>query len=153
MDGFEKAGNGSVFGVIDWDTKNEENGRVFVLGYGQRYSIESYILDPLLIGALLLREKVDIAHRDRMGVTGNETHVDLRDFGNDRLQRIADVVTIHLGYDVAQDRLECEYVNGRRIQIPKALLTSKGHELETLIKANTRFCNGFIRRMPSKTQS
>lgn len=51
------AGNKTVYGIIDWDTKNNPNQRVRVLGHRQRYSIENYILDPLLVVALLLREK------------------------------------------------------------------------------------------------
>jgi ABC-type multidrug transport system ATPase subunit len=53
-----KCGNKTAYGIIDWDLKNNENERVKVLGYGNRYSIENYILDPVLVVAFLLREKI-----------------------------------------------------------------------------------------------
>lgn len=50
-------GNKTVAGIIDWDNKNNDKDTIFVLGRDERYSIENFLLDPTLIGLLLLREK------------------------------------------------------------------------------------------------
>lgn len=50
-------GNESVFGLVDWDKRNDPEGRVHVLGHGKRYAIENYLLDPLLVAAISIREK------------------------------------------------------------------------------------------------
>jgi len=48
-------GVNNVFGVIDWDKKNGGDEAVFVLGENQGYSIETFLLDPLVVGCLLLQ--------------------------------------------------------------------------------------------------
>lgn len=54
------AGNNSVYGIIDWDLAKSkyDNPYVVTLGFESRYSIENYILDPLLISFLLIVEKL-----------------------------------------------------------------------------------------------
>lgn len=49
-------GNDQVYGIIDWDGSNTLKNRVLVLGEKDRYSIENYLLDPLLMGLLFIRE-------------------------------------------------------------------------------------------------
>src|SRR6185312_12591379 len=51
-------GNKSIYGIIDWDKKNQTSNNTKVLGENKRYSIESYIFDPVLMGYYLLREKL-----------------------------------------------------------------------------------------------
>lgn len=51
-------GNRYIFGIIDWDSCNNENDYVKVLGKNKRYSIENYIFDPILIAAYLFRENM-----------------------------------------------------------------------------------------------
>ena len=45
---------------------NNTNNFIKVIGDGNRYSIESYLFDPILIAALLLREK--IINREDLGL-------------------------------------------------------------------------------------
>ena len=52
------AGNKFIWGIIDWDGKNKGSEFVVVLGNGNRYSIENYLFVPILLSALLLREKL-----------------------------------------------------------------------------------------------
>ncbi|NMA74939.1 MAG: ATP-binding protein [Bacteroidales bacterium] len=55
-------GNDQIYGIIDWDTTNISEKRIIVLGEGKRYAIENYLLDPLLMGLLFIREtKVDVS--------------------------------------------------------------------------------------------
>lgn len=54
------AGNDQIYGIIDWDRENKPEGKVLVLGENERYAIENYLLDPLEMGLLLIRETVTI---------------------------------------------------------------------------------------------
>ena len=58
------SGNQSVFGLVDWDAKNQPHGRVHVLAGGSRYSLENLLLDPLLMLAFLVRER----HKEAVAV-------------------------------------------------------------------------------------
>jgi hypothetical protein len=83
----ERGGSRSVYGIIDWDLVNVGTDRVKVLGAGQRYSIENYLFDPLLIGALLLREKFFDSFE--LDLVEGENFLSLGTFSNGRLQQMA----------------------------------------------------------------
>ncbi|ABC36976.1 AAA ATPase domain protein [Burkholderia thailandensis E264] len=131
------AGNGTVFGIIDWDCVNSSADRVKVLGQGLRYSIENYIFDPILIAAFLFRER--FVSREELKLTEDETHADFTRFSDDRLQGIADFVVAkvkqRLTSEVATDTIECRYVGGNSIRVPSWYMTMQGHDLEGLLKS------------------
>lgn len=141
------AGNKTVFGIIDWDSVNTSADRVKVLGEGLRYSIENYLLDPILLAALLFRER--LVSRDDLKLTEDQTHLDFAVFDDSRLQGIADFVVgrvqQNLPNQIAIDNIECRYVGGRKIQIPKWYLTMQGHDLEGLVKNIFNGLNRFHR--------
>lgn len=124
-------GNNQVWGIIDYDLNNNSDTFVKVVGKGNRYSIENYILDPLLIGVLLLREKKIC--REEIGVKNNENYYDIRKFGSERLQIIVDYVINKLGMNIDSNCIECKLINEKIIKIPKMYLDKQGHELEKLI--------------------
>ncbi|MDF6480583.1 hypothetical protein NLO56_24465, partial [Escherichia coli] len=115
------AGNKTVFGIIDWDSTNSSTDRVKVLGEGLRYSIENYILDPILVAALLFRER--FVSRDDLNLTEEETHLDFARFDDSKLQGIANFVVgkvqQKLSAETAADSMECRYVGGKSIQVPR----------------------------------
>jgi len=127
-----EGGNRTVYGIIDWDKKNDGNERVKVLGHGKRYSIENYILDPLLLGAFLIREKW--IERDEIGFNSNETYVDIAKFDNDRLQVVANFIVSkvkNFSPPTSEEKnISCEYVGGQVISLPLWFLQIQGHELE-----------------------
>lgn len=128
------AGNKLVSGIIDWDCSNTSSETVKVLGNGSRYSIENYILDPLLIGALLLREK--IIAKEVLGLTQNETYIDLKHFNRERLQVIADYVIEQVSKFVNptdQTLTSVKLLNTIEINLPKWYLHHPGHPLESQI--------------------
>jgi hypothetical protein len=43
------AGNKSVYGLIDWDKCNQDKPFIFVAGLNNRYSLENYLYDPILL--------------------------------------------------------------------------------------------------------
>lgn len=141
------AGNKTVFGLIDWDAKNISTDKVKVLGEGFRYSIENYLLDPILLAALLFRER--FVSRDDLKLTEEQTHLDFAGFDNGKLQGIADFVVSkvqqNLPNETAGDSVECRYVGGNSIQIPRWYITMQGHDLEGLLKAIFGELNRFHR--------
>lgn len=128
------AGNKFVSGIIDWDSTNISSEVVKVIGNGNRYSIENYILDPLLIGVLLLREK--IVEKDVMGLTQTETFIDLKNFSREKLQVVADFVIANVFAVVNptdQTLTSVKLMNNIEIVVPKWYLHHQGHSLEEQI--------------------
>jgi energy-coupling factor transporter ATP-binding protein EcfA2 len=127
------AGNKTVFGIVDWDLKNKAEGQVLIAGAEQRYSIENYVLDPILVTALLLREKK--IERANVGLTEDETYTDIRLFDSTRLQSVMDGFLSEFGWVVDQEvKVTSVYANGTSVQIPSSFLKQNGHDLETQLK-------------------
>ncbi|MCT9014530.1 AAA family ATPase [Cupriavidus gilardii] len=140
------AGNNTAYGLVDWDMSNFPEGNIFVLGCGQRYSIENYILDPLLIAILLVREK--FVDRADMGLSDNENFSAFERMDNERLQVAVDCVVSRLcGYCTANDpdRVDCSYVGGAVVKVPKHLLLMQGHDYERALKDAFPKLNAFNR--------
>ena len=128
-------GNSSVFGIIDWDNKNIASGFVKVLGEGKRYSIENYIFDPVIISALLLREK--IVSREDLGLKNNENYSDFKNLSVSELQFIADFLTLKLASEIKPTdttKDKSKYLNGIELELPKWYLFHQGHKLEIYLK-------------------
>lgn len=129
-------GNKTVYGIIDWDLKNESTDRVKVLGQGNRYSIENYIFDPVILAAFLLLE--GCITREMIGLEQNETDFDLRTFESDRLQIAANFIIDKLKeFKPENSQAEtkiCEYSNGRSVNLPSWFLKIQGHQLEDNLK-------------------
>lgn len=128
------AGNRFIWGIIDFDGKNKSSDHVKVIGDGNRYSMENYILDPLLLSTLLFREK--LIDRSDIGLDEHENVTDMKNFTNDRLQTVANYVikqveNVYKPKDNATS--EAALVNGRMIIIPNWYLQYQGHQLEGLI--------------------
>lgn len=129
-------GNRTVYGIIDWDLKNNGNERVKVLGQGKRYSIENYIFDPILLAAFLIREK--FVERSTFGLSEDEKYADFEDFDNTRLQSIVDFIASKVSSLLPSEKggstLKCEYVGGQQVNIPVWFLGIQGHKLEDTLK-------------------
>lgn len=133
------AGNNLVWGIIDWDTKNQEKGSVKVLGKGNRYSIENYILDPILVSALLLREK--IISRSDLNLIDHDNYTDFKHFDKPKLQFIIDFLVGKVFLQLTSEETKvCEtrkitatLANSIDVEIPKWYLHYQGHKLEDLL--------------------
>jgi AAA15 family ATPase/GTPase len=132
----QKGGSRTVYGIIDWDLTNFGNERIKVLGKEKRYSIENYILDPVLVAAFLLREKW--IERCAIGMSDHETYIHFATFDDARLQRIADFVVNKVKARISpvleDDNLPCKYLSGQIINLPKWFLKIQGHQLEKDLK-------------------
>lgn len=122
------SGNSSVFGIVDYDNKNKDKENVFVIGQNKKYSIETCVLDPVLVGMYLIRE----GHSQRYSLPF-ATFTSLTDATQQDFQSISDVVVSKLGFNTSQ-LVEIEYVNGYKINVSKEMMEYNGHELEQLYK-------------------
>ncbi|AMP01393.1 ATPase associated with various cellular activities family protein [Collimonas arenae] len=127
----EKAGNTSTFGIIDWDKTNISNGRVFVLAEGSRYSLENCIFDPCLVGLKIAKLDIKIA-REKLKIAATETYISLVGGDVARMQALATATARALGFE--GECVECEYLDGKKLSLPKAMLEENGHFLEDKIK-------------------
>jgi len=131
------AGNKFIWGIIDWDTNNEPDKYSFikVLGNGERYAIENYLFDPILVAAILLREK--IVNKSDFGLMEDETYMDFKSFSNDKLQdisnRLVSIVASKVQPTSDLDLVAVSYVNSITVNVPKWYLVHHGHELESRI--------------------
>ncbi len=130
------AGNKTVRGLIDWDLSNKREGSILVLGEGQRYSIENYIFDPILVAILLFLDR--IVSRAEIGLQESESHMDFAKMDNTRLQYSVDFVVNKLASNtpLSGDNkvISCSYIGGCSVNIPEWVLHMQGHNLEELLK-------------------
>lgn len=126
-----KHGNRSVWGLIDWDSKNDGNKHVHVLAPGRRYSIENCLLDPLLVVALICdansgvdRRKLGVRPGEGMGLLLAETAKTRRQELIIQVQRL-----------ILEERFaeapseEVAYGGGFSHEVSQAYLRFRGHDL------------------------
>lgn len=129
-------GNKFIFGIVDWDGVNREDEFVKVLGENKRYTIENYTFDPILISALLMRER-EIT-RENLELVNNESFSDFKRLSPAHIQHISNffISVIARHFDTADNTIDkVKYVNGMEIEIPRWYLIHHGHDLETKLKS------------------
>jgi predicted ATPase len=126
-------GNKTVFGLIDWDTRNSESKSVYVVGKNERYSIENFLLDPVLLAALLLREKAvspAFFAEDR-----SISYINFKDLTEQQIQKVSDaVVSKIMPFSTETEFVEFRYHNGLKIKVPLCFAQMQGHNLEEKAK-------------------
>jgi energy-coupling factor transporter ATP-binding protein EcfA2 len=117
------SGNRAVWGIVDKDERSGAgDGIVFD---AERYAIENLALDPLILGAFLLREgNVSSAG---LGLEADLRHFDLT---HEHGQRIVDAVSAAVGVPAERDAVAVRYMGGFSLRIPRFWLETKGHDLE-----------------------
>jgi hypothetical protein len=146
-----EGGNTSVWGFIDWDCANSAEPRILLTGMGGRYSIENYILDPLLVAALLLRDKE--LDRNDVGLKETEAFTDLKDFDSVRFQEVATGFLKLFGWTLqGEESVETKYANGRTIKLPKSFVEMQGHKYEERLKDKFPSLNRFQGEADLKTE-
>lgn len=100
----------------------------------KRYSIENFILDPLLIVSLLLKlgfnETINIDTSITFLSLEQTQQNDLQKFVNNTLNKVAEKVGSKLDLSL----VECKYVGKFSLELPKWFLNINGHNLEATIK-------------------
>lgn len=128
-------GNRTVVGIVDWDLKNKSDGAVLVLGEDERYSIENYLLDPVLVGLLLLRERFKLP--EDVGLEPGTRYSDVASFSQHQLQSLATAVISALPDQISSrssEQVDYSYNGGAKVRVPKWLSSIQGHLLETQYK-------------------
>ncbi|WP_033082328.1 AAA family ATPase [Colwellia psychrerythraea] len=128
-------GNESVYGLLDWDTTNEPQERLYILGQGKRYAIENLLLDPLLLMSLLIRDNRGLYQN--YGLISEVAHSQLVNLDNATLQEAVNKVQQKIiGKNVnLEDSIDVTYYGGIQLSISKSYLHMQGHELEGMVRA------------------
>ena len=127
------SGNKFIWGIIDWDMRTKELGcsYVRVLGKGERYSIENFILDPLLMAILLMSEK--IKKPEFFGLHEDFKVYEILNQNEASLQIIIDRLLKELNFQLKidlDDLVDYSTIDGRVLALPKGFVEVQGHELE-----------------------
>lgn len=134
---FQHAGVQTVFGVIDWDLKNNNKGNVKVHGYDSRYSIENYLCDPLYVSILFIEENfysfadiLDYCLNSSYSLPQNKIKAQQAvELFFDKLCK--DNEKLKLKYE---EKKEVYYGNDLKLQLPANFLREKGHDFVNLIR-------------------
>ena len=135
-------GNQEIYGIIDWDTHNSSKDRILVLGENNRYAIENYLLDPLLMGLLFLREKKKTTKE--FGVTTFSTYIEINKMSPDDAQLIIDKILSDLNLQ-STNKILYNLCNGWSLYLTKEFCQHQGHDLEQLYKDNYPFLKSYQR--------
>ena len=130
---FKDCGNLQVYGIVDWDNmedrKTQDN--LLVLGNGERYAIENYILDPLLVGLFLIVEReLDFS---TIGITSLTSYLEIQKIQQEEAQKVIDYVINVLGFG-GETKINYNLINGWSMQTAKSVFFMQGHMLEKSIK-------------------
>lgn len=135
-------GNESVFGLIDWDKKNQPKNRIVVLAHNRRYAIENCLLDPLLVAATGIHESKEF--RAEIGLKESECYTNLHNMTAERYQTFVDYVqTKVLGIKQETDLVSVKYRGGFSLDISQEYLQFQGHDLEYKVKTAFPFFKRF----------
>lgn len=121
-----------IQGLIDADSGNAVSTGVYKI---DRYSIENYLADPILVYAALI-DKEKNPEVEGLKLTVGEEYK-LKSLSNELLQRIADVILSMVDSKLNQcfpdfnagiesERIEVEFIGGAKLLYPKWLLTRRG---------------------------
>jgi len=132
-----------VQGLIDADSGNIVSDGVYKI---DRYSIENYLIDPILVYAALIdKEKNQLIDGLKLSV-GEEYK--LKSLPNETLQKVADSIISMVEpelhkyfpeFDVTREteRIEVEFIGGAKLLYPKWLLNRRGKTILNEIYNNT----------------
>lgn len=131
------SGNKFIWGIIDWDliSRSQQEG-IIILGEGNRYSIENYLLDPLLLAVLLWREKLE--PQTFFGYGDETKFYEVSNFDRDKLQSLIDKVLIKVGPKIKSTLVgQSNYntIGGVNLSLPLWFTNCQGHQLEDGILA------------------
>ena len=118
----------TFLGIVDLDHGNVASSRIKVIG---RYSFENYLLDPLVVFALL-SEDGKAPSVPGLAITSGDEHL-LRSKDSSALQGIADVICAQL--EAAEPslaslpKIAITYTAGQVIKVSKWVVSHRGHDL------------------------
>ena len=129
-----KAGNQSVFGLIDWDGKNtlDTQTRIHVLSANLRDGLENALFDPVLIFAAVVNANLTEAKKHFPSI-GIDSYESLTRWSQEEWQMAVEALQKFLEVDPALPKLSVQYLNEMTLQITQAYLHTDDHDLEELL--------------------
>lgn len=135
-------GNDQIYGIVDWDNANCSNDRIIVLGENERYSIENYLLDPLLLGILFIRENdMKINTFGNISIT---SYAQVRHITENDAQAIINEILMNLNLQ-SEHKVDYKLFNNWTLQTTKEFNNYQGHDLEKLYKEKFPFLKKYNR--------
>lgn len=131
VDRLEKAGNNSVYGLLDWDGHHQKSRRIAVLAEGRRNGLENVVFDPLLIALVICRDCPDV--KNRIGIDESIGFIDLCNFSSDKLQLIVKNVCRVVLESEATEEEKSYYMSGLELRVDKRWFKVDDHKLEGMI--------------------
>jgi hypothetical protein len=130
-----RAGNQSVFGLLDWDNSRSAGGRIFILAQGRRNGLENCFFDPLLLAATLVKEGQHIMNY--LGIQNQVTFREFCNFSPPELQPITEYVQRQvLKNSTGEGKfVAVGYQGGFKLQLYREYLMMDDHALEAAVKA------------------
>jgi len=126
-----KAGNTSVFGLIDWDGKNKSANRVHILSHEIRNGLESLLFDPILLAATVIKNNIIFCKKIGL-IDAEDSYVDIGNWEQEKWQKVSNIIQniIIDDYSATNDMLEIKYLNNMTIIVSKNYLHLDDHQLE-----------------------
>jgi len=125
-----EAGQNEIQGIIDKDLDNPETDGVRRL---ERYSIENYLLDPILFFVTMTTKPNELLKYDIY--KGDEDKI--KHLKNEDLQFIANIILSKIEEKLDNpdtEKVEIEYIDNKKITIPKWLINKRGKDLLPLFQ-------------------
>ncbi len=129
VNALRRYGNDLVYGIKDFDNMNHSSQFVLVLGENKRYAIDNYILDPIYVAFLLIRE--NIVRTNEIGLPPF-TYVNLSQLQDLHIQTLIDFIITRIG--LMGTKIEYFTQGGKKYYITENYCQIQGHELEDKIK-------------------
>lgn len=142
-----KSGNKSVFGFIDWDLDNGDDGRVFTLSKGERYSLENFAFDPLAVLALIAKDPRKNDAANSLGLPGTFTEF-VRANHIEYQQAVDKVVIAILPNENHLKKLKIEYLGGATLCISQTYLHMNGHALQEKVFSTYPAFRKYLKNSP-----
>lgn len=131
-----------IQGLIDADSGNPINCGVYKI---DRYSIENYLIDPILVYAVLI-DKERNPPIDGLNISIGEEYK-LKSLNTPTLQKIVDNILSlvepklkdcfsDFDYEIETQRIEIEFTNGNKVLYPKWLLYRRGKTILNVLYNN-----------------
>lgn len=130
-----QSGVKQILGLVDRDAANVATNNVHVLG---RYSLENYVLDPVLTYAHLMHSGEHRRVLD-LGIPDSNYFV-LSSMPQKELQKVSDLICEKIEFHspevkaVSQGRFTVKYLNGISLDFPLWLRDFRGHDLEAAFR-------------------
>lgn len=129
--GLRSAGVVNAFGLVDRDASVSNADGLVTIGGNERYAVENFLLDPLLIALLIVVQQPNCAvSRSSLGLSEGRTWGGLDFDDQEALQRLADAVLATVGIPLAtscETLMDIRLQGGTLLRLPSLFLEEQGH--------------------------